>query len=192
MLQRYCEEYILIRLDLHDLRLREHMVTCAQSTTDLSLPICHIPFQSFRGDSAWLFQRDDAYMLAEHILLTILSHLDVMLPRLEEERQARAREEVDSAGGVVWISLITIHVVELANPLIEATTDATESDNVDTGLEFVANPFNGLTEVGRLLVGDVDYFGGRRLGGVEVADGGVKGIEVADDDLEVRLNGQLG
>jgi hypothetical protein len=47
------------------------------------------------------------------------------------------------------------------------------------------DPANGLAQVGRLLVGVVDDLGGCGLGGVEVADGSVQRVEVADDDLEV-------
>ena len=53
------------------------------------------------------------------------------------------------------------------------------------------DPANGLAQVGRLLVGVVDDLGGCGLGGVEVADGSVQRVEVADDDLEVGLVGKV-
>lgn len=187
MLQRYREQDVFVRLHLHPPRVREHMVARAQVAPHLRLPVCHVPLEPLGRDPARLFERDDADVLAEDGLLAVLADLDSMRPRLKEERQTRPGEQEDAPVAVGAVLLEQVQVVQLAEPLVDAAADAAEGDDVDTGRVLVAHVLDGLAEVGRVLGRVVDDLGGRRLRGVEVADGGVEGIEVSDDDLEVRL-----
>lgn len=131
-------------------------------------------------------------MLPERVHLALLAHLDAVPAGLEQKGEARAGEEVDAARGVVRVRLVAVQVVQLRDALVETAADAAEGDNVDARRRAVrggvADVVDGFAKVGGFLVGDVDDFGGGRLRGVEVADNGVEGVEVADDDLEVGLH----
>lgn len=69
--------------------------------------------------------------------------------------------------------------------MVDAAADAAEGDNVGALRVLLADPVDGLAEVGGFLVRVVDDGCGGGLGGVEVADRGGEGVEVADDELEV-------
>jgi hypothetical protein len=54
---------------------------------------------------------------------------------------------------------------------------------------FFTDPINCFSKVGRLLISVVDNGRRRRLRRVEIADRWGERIEVANDELEVRLSG---
>lgn len=124
LLQRNGKQHVLIRLNLHDLRLRQDMVTRAQLPANLRLPILHIPLQPLRRNPTRLLQRDDADVLSKDILLAILAHLDTMLAGLEEEGQARARQQIQPSVGVGGRLLELVQVVQLGNTLVDTAAEA--------------------------------------------------------------------
>lgn len=185
--ERYCKKYILVRLDLHDLGVGQDVVAGAELAANLSLPVGDVPLETTRGDDAGFLERDDADVLAKDVLLAVLADLDVVHAGLEEECQAGAGKQVDATLGVNRVGLKAVEVMKLAEALVDAAADAAQGDNVDALRVLLADPVDGLAEVGGFLVRVVDDGCGGGLGGVEVADGGGEGVEVADDELEVGL-----
>lgn len=163
------------------------MVARAQLPADLRLPVRHIPLQALGRDTAWFLQGDDPDIFAEDLLvaLLILPHLDTMHTRLKEECQAGSREEEDATAGVGSVLLEEVQMMQLAQSLVDAATDATQRDDVQALRMLGADPSYSLAEVRGVLVSVMDDLSWGRLRGIEIADGGVERVEVADDDLQI-------
>lgn len=101
-------------------------------------------------------------MLAEHLVLPVFLNLDVVLARLEQEREAGARQEVEAPREVVTVGLEDVEVMHLAETLVHAPAYASEGDDIDPIRVRPADVVDGLAEVGGKLVGVVDHF--RRAG----------------------------
>ncbi|KAJ6440596.1 Peroxisomal biogenesis factor 19 [Purpureocillium lavendulum] len=182
--QRYCEEHVPRRLYLDALGLREDVIARAQLATNLRLPVGHVPLQALGGDDARPLERQDTDVLAERHVLAILPDADQVLAGLQEERETRPGQEEQPALGVVGPRLQQVQVVQLADALVDAPSDAAQRDNVESLGPRLADPGDGLVEVGGFLVGDVDDLGRRGLRRVEVSHGGGQRVEVTDDGLE--------
>jgi hypothetical protein len=80
-----------------------------------------------------------------------------------------------------------VQVVKLRKTLINTAADTSKCDNINTLGVFFANPVDSLCKVGRLLISVVDDFRRGGLRRVEIADLWGERIEVANDELKVRL-----
>lgn len=146
--ERYREEYVLVRRDLHDLHIGQDVVARAEASANLGVPVGHVPLEAMRRDVGGLLERDDANVLAKGVLLAVLADLDVVRAGLEKEGEAEAREEVNSARGVVGVCLEEVEVVKLREALVNATADAPESDDINSVGVLFSNPVDGLAKVG--------------------------------------------
>jgi hypothetical protein len=123
-------------------------------------------------------------MLAKHVRDALLPDVDVVRPLVKQERQARARQKVE--GRVLVAGLEEVEVVQLAEALVDAAAKTAQGDDGHRGLRL-ADPGDGFGKVGGLLVWLVDDLGRLGLGEIEVLDGGLEGVEVANDGLKVGL-----
>jgi hypothetical protein len=62
----------------------------------------------------------------------VITHVDLVSARLEQEGQARAGQQEDAALGIVRVWLVEVKVVQLAEALIHTAADAPKSDNINT------------------------------------------------------------
>jgi len=109
-------------------------------------------------------------MLAEHVLLTVVPDVDEMSAGLEEKCQTRPGEEIDAAILICGIGMEEIEVVELTEALIDTPADAAQGDNIGSSRLRLADPSDGLTKIGRFLVGVMDYLSRIALRSVEIMD----------------------
>lgn len=179
LFQGYREQHILIRPDLDDLRLRQHVVARAHLPPKGCRPVLDIPLEPPRRDDGRLADGDDTNVFSEgitrdpaatvtmrtrpvRILVLVLLQTDTRLAHpdpmraaaLEDEGQRVARDQVHAAVGVGGRLLEQVQVVHLAEPLVDAAAEPADADDgaAAGGGGLAAREAHGLGEVGRVLV----------------------------------------
>lgn len=152
------------------------MIACAHLASKFCWPILDIPLETFGRNDTRLLDRDNTDVLGEGLAARAhrcagagigLADVDAMLPSFEEERQALARKEEHLAICVCRRGLKEVQVMQLAQPLVHASSKSAHADNVPAR-EFSADEPNSFGEVGGVLVRVVDdgtmcWFGGEEV-----------------------------
>jgi len=130
-----------------------------------------------------------------------VSHPDAVRAWLQQERHALPAKQVHAPPGVARFRLEKIQMVQLAESLVDAATQAADGDDVRwsrTAFLAVVLPDvrHGLAEVGRLLIRVTDDLGlvTTSLAVAAAAaclvvgpDGGTQAVEISYDEGEVVL-----
>lgn len=183
----YCEKNILICCHCNDLRIGQDVIASAQLAANLGMPVLDVPLEALRCNVGGLLERNDTNVLPKSVLFAVLANLNLMCAGLEQESQTGAGQKEDTAACVFGIGLEEVQVVKLGETLIYATADTTKRNNVNSVGVFVADPVDCFGEIGRVLISVANDLRRGRLRRVEVADRWSQGIEVANDELKVRL-----
>lgn len=182
------ENHCVRRLDLDHLGLGQHVVAGAHVAPKLGLPVLDVPLEALGGDEAGAADGDDADVLAEDVLAAVLPDVDPVAAGQEEERQVLAGNQEEPALVVGRAGLEDVQVVELAQALVDAAAEPADGDDVFGGV-VRPDPRHGLVEVGRVLVRLADDLGRLVQFRVVLLDGRQEGVQVADDDIDVGLQG---
>lgn len=148
--ERDGEDDVARRLDVYRLGLRQHVVASTHLPAKVRLPVRDIPLEALGREPARPADWQDADVLAKDIAPSV-PDLDVVLPLLQEECQALAREQKDTSVLISGALLEEVEVVDLAQSLVDAAAQATEGDDVCGVAVFRPRPVYGLGEVRRVL-----------------------------------------
>lgn len=97
------------------------MIAGADLAAHVCRPVLHIPFEPLRSDVSWAIDGEDSDVPGDETILE--RSVDDRLALVEYEGDARFREEPQSYAGVMVRVLLSKHLAQQSNALIQAASD---------------------------------------------------------------------